>query len=82
MSFFEHLKKEAAVEWRVYIAHRFVIGLGDGTLPEVTFHRCLVQDYLFLIEFARAYAIVVYNSPQPSDMRDAALGLAAILDAR
>jgi thiaminase/transcriptional activator TenA len=39
-----------------------------------------VQDYLFLIEFARAYALAVYKAPQLSDMREAASGLSAILD--
>jgi thiaminase/transcriptional activator TenA len=49
-------------------------------LPEAAFRHYLVQDYLFLIEFARAYALAVYKSPQLSDMREAASGLSAILD--
>jgi thiaminase/transcriptional activator TenA len=53
--------------------------LADGTLPEAAFRHYLVQDYLFLIEFARAYALAVYKSPQLSDMRQAASGLSAIL---
>ena len=54
--------------------------MADGSLPEASFRHYLVQDYLFLIEFARAYALAVYKSPQLSDMRDAASGLSAILD--
>ena len=42
--------------------------------------RSLIQDYLFLIEFARAYALAVYKSPKLADMREAAAGLSAILD--
>ena len=80
MSFFERLKAEASVEWRAYTDHPFTNGLGDGTLPEAAFRRYLVQDYLFLIEFARAYALGVYKAPQLSDMREAASGLSAILD--
>ncbi len=38
----------------------------------------IVQDYLFLIEFARAYALAVYKSVHLADMREAASGLAAI----
>jgi len=34
--------------------HPFTAGLADGTLPEAAFRHYLVQDYLFLIEFARA----------------------------
>ena len=80
MSFFEQLKTEASAEWRAYTEHPFTAGLADGTLPEAAFRHYLVQDYLFLIEFARAYALAVYKSPQLSDMRDAGSGLSAILD--
>jgi thiaminase (transcriptional activator TenA) len=80
MSFFTRLKTEASAEWRAYTEHPFTAGLADGTLPETAFRHYLVQDYLFLIEFARAYALAVYKSPQLSDMREATSGLSAILD--
>jgi len=80
MSFFERLKSEASAEWRAYTEHPFTAGLADGTLPEAAFRHYLVQDYLFLIEFARAYALAVYKSPELADMREAAAGLSAILD--
>jgi thiaminase/transcriptional activator TenA len=80
MSFFEQLKTAAAAEWRAYTEHPFTEGLADGSLPEAAFRHYLVQDYLFLIEFARAYALAVYKSPRLADMREAAGGLSAILD--
>jgi thiaminase/transcriptional activator TenA len=80
VSFFERLKQEAAAEWRAYTEHPFTDGLADGSLPETAFRHYLVQDYLFLIEFARAYALAVYKSPVLADMREAAAGLSAILD--
>ena len=80
MSFFERLKTEASAEWRAYTEHPFTIGMADGTLTEAAFRHYLVQDYLFLIEFARAYAVAVYKSPRLADMREAASGLSAILD--
>src|ERR1700686_3839818 len=80
MSFFERLKTAASAEWRAYTEHPFTNGLADGSLAEAAFRHYLVQDYLFLIEFARAYALSVYKSPGLADMRDAAAGLAAILD--
>jgi thiaminase/transcriptional activator TenA len=80
MSFFEHLKIQASAEWRAYTEHPFTTGLADGTLPETAFRYYLVQDYLFLIEFARAYALAVYKSLQLADMREAASALSAILD--
>jgi thiaminase/transcriptional activator TenA len=80
MSFFERLKTSSVAEWRAYTEHPFTLGMADGTLPEAAFRRYLVQDYLFLIEFARAYALAAYKSPQLSDMREAAAGLSAIID--
>jgi thiaminase/transcriptional activator TenA len=80
VSFFERLKQEASAEWRAYTEHPFTDGLADGSLTEAAFRRYLVQDYLFLIDFARAYALAVYKSPELGDMREAAAGLSAILD--
>jgi thiaminase/transcriptional activator TenA len=80
MSFFERLKSAASAEWRAYTEHPFTNGLADGSLPETSFRHYLVQDYLFLIEFARAYALSIYKSPTLADMREAASGLSAILD--
>jgi thiaminase (transcriptional activator TenA) len=75
MSFFARLKTAASAEWRAYTEHPFTNALADGSLPEAAFRHYLVQDYLFLIEFARAYALSVYKSPTLSDMREAAAGL-------
>jgi thiaminase (transcriptional activator TenA) len=80
MDFFERLKAASEVEWRSYIEHPFTNAMADGSLPEPAFQHYLVQDYLFLIEFARAYALSVYKSPSLADMRDGAAGLSAILD--
>ena len=80
MSFFDSLKTEAAAEWLAYTDHPFPAGMADGTLPETAFRHYLVQDYLFLIEFSRAYAVAVYKSPTLDDMRESASGLSAILD--
>jgi thiaminase len=60
MNFFERLKTAASTEWRAYTEHPFTNGLADGSLAEAAFRHYLVQDYLFLIEFARAYALSVY----------------------
>lgn len=77
---FERLKRDAAPAWSAYIDHEFVRGLGDGSLPKAAFQHYLVQDYLFLIEFARAYAIGVYKAPDLAEMRKAADGIGAILN--
>jgi thiaminase/transcriptional activator TenA len=80
MSFLARLKAQAAAEWQAYTGHPFTDAMADGSLPEAAFRHYLVQDYLFLIEFARAYALAVYKSPNLADMREGAGGLSAILD--
>ena len=80
MDIFERLKAAAAADWQSYVDHDFVRQLSAGTLPEAAFRTYLVQDYLFLIQFARAYALATYKSRRLADMRAAQSGLAAILD--
>ena len=80
MTFFARLKAAAPAEWTAYTRHPFTDAMGDGTLAAPAFRHYLVQDYLFLIEFARAYALALYKSPTLADMREASAGIAAILD--
>lgn len=77
---FERLKSDASEAWRAYTEHAFVEALGNGSLPEGAFRTYLVQDYLFLIQFARAYALAVTKSATLGDMRRASAGLSAVLD--
>nr|WP_155191492.1 thiaminase II [Roseibium denhamense] len=74
------MKAEAAPQWSAYVDHEFVRQLGSGELPLNAFKHYLVQDYLFLIQFARAYALAVYKSPSVDDMRQSLEGVKAILD--
>ncbi|MEO9336781.1 TenA family protein [Mesorhizobium sp. SB112] len=80
MDIFDRLKTAAAPDWQSYVNHDFVRQLGKGTLPEKAFRTYLVQDYLFLIQFARAWALAAYKSRTLSDIRAAQAGLASILD--
>jgi thiaminase (transcriptional activator TenA) len=80
MSFFERLTAAAAPQWRAYTEHAFVNGMADGSLPVAAFRRYLVQDYLFLIELARSYAVSVYKARTLADMREAQAAISAILD--
>ncbi|MEM9027614.1 MAG: thiaminase II [Pseudomonadota bacterium] len=80
MSFFQTLKTGAPQEWQAYTEHPFTNAMADGSLPEAAFRYYLVQDYLFLIEFARAYALAAYKAPSLADLRKAAAGVSAIID--
>lgn len=66
--------------WRAYTRHPFVLSLAKGDLPEACFRRYLVQDYLFLIHFARAWGLAIYKSERLAEMRRAQSIVAATLD--
>jgi thiaminase/transcriptional activator TenA len=67
-------------DWCAYIRHPFVLLLASGELPEACFRRYLVQDYLFLIHFARAWGLAIYKSNGLGEMRRAQRLVAATLD--
>jgi len=66
--------------WTRYTDHEFVRGLADGSLPQAAFRHYLAQDYLFLIHFARAYALAVYKADDLAEMRAAAATVNGLLD--
>ena len=76
---FERLRRAAGPLWTGFIEHPFVRGLSDGTLPASAFRRYLTQDYLFLLQFARAYALAGFKAGRLADLRAASGGFAAIL---
>ena len=77
---FEKLKQACREDWDAYVQHAFVRQLATGELPKECFQHYLKQDYLFLIHFARAYALAVYKAETLEEMQHAKAGLGAILD--
>ncbi|MBV9861327.1 MAG: TenA family protein [Alphaproteobacteria bacterium] len=77
---FERLKGAAGSGWSAYTRHEFVLRLAVGDLPEACFRRYLMQDYLFLLHFARAWGLAVYKSDTLAEMRRAQRLVAATLD--
>ncbi|GIJ43708.1 aminopyrimidine aminohydrolase [Virgisporangium aliadipatigenens] len=45
------------------LAHPFVRGIADGTLPQDRFAGYVAQDAFFLESFARGYALAIAHSP-------------------
>ncbi|WP_046079936.1 thiaminase II [Halomonas sp. HG01] len=77
---FSDLTAACQADWRAYTEHDFVRALGAGTLEADAFRHYLQQDYLFLIHFARAYALAAYKSRDLDELRQAFDGLKTILD--
>ena len=77
---FQRLVTAAGNDWPAYTRHEFVLALARGELPEAAFHRYLVQDYLFLLHFARAWGLAIYKSETLPEMRRAQSLVAATLE--
>jgi thiaminase/transcriptional activator TenA len=77
---FARLRAAAGASWPAYTRHEFVLHLAKGDLPEAAFRRYLVQDYLFLLHFARAWGLAIYKSENLAEMRRAHALVAATLD--
>lgn len=67
-------------DWHAYIEHDFVLALGRGELADASFRHYLKQDYLFLLQFSRAYALAAYKSHSLDELRGAFDGMKTILD--
>lgn len=65
-------RSAAGQTWTDYVDHPFVRQLGDGSLPRQSFLHYLVQDYVFLIHFSRAWALAVVKSESLEEMKTAA----------
>ncbi len=76
---FQRLRDARAADWHAYTWHPFVQGLADGTLPAAAFRRYLVQDYLFLVQFTRAYALAAYKAESLAAFREKAGAISALL---
>lgn len=55
--------------WQDYTQHAFVEELCDGSLPRSSFLHYLVQDYVFLVHFARAWSLGVVKAETLDEMK-------------
>lgn len=57
MEFSDRLFKKVEPVWNSYLEHPFVKGIGQGTLDKEKFIHYMKQDYIYLIEYSRVFAI-------------------------
>lgn len=74
------LHDAAAPVWEACLRHPFVTGIGDGTLDMEKFRYFMLQDYLYLFDYARVFALGVVKARDPELMRVFAANVDAILD--
>ena len=73
-------REHARDNWQAYTGHRFVTGLGNGSLPRSAFLAYLEQDYLFLVQYSRAWAMAVVKADSVAQMRTAAAAVNALIN--
>jgi thiaminase/transcriptional activator TenA len=64
VAFTDELWRAIAPIWTAILAHPFVRGLTDGSLPPETFRFYAVQDALYLRDFARALSLAAARAPE------------------
>jgi thiaminase/transcriptional activator TenA len=68
-------------QWDNYVQHPLVRQLGEGNLAKASFQHYLQQDYMYLIHYARAFALAVFKSENPAQMRASMPSLTALVEA-
>ena len=55
--------------WAEYYTHPFVRGIADGTLDREKFRYYMIQDYLYLIDYAKVFAVGVSKAKDGEAMK-------------
>jgi thiaminase/transcriptional activator TenA len=63
-SFAAEVRTAADELWRAQLAHPFVRGIADGSLDAERFRHFVRQDYLFLVDYARALSTASAKAPR------------------
>lgn len=65
----EKLYKSAEEIWDSYLEHSFVKEIGLGTLELDKFKFYMIQDYLYLIEYSKVFALGILKASNEETMR-------------
>ena len=79
MTVTQRLYEAARPVWQQCHQHPFVKGIGDGTLDKEKFQWFLLQDYLYLFDYARVFAWGVIKARDAGLMRTFSANVDAIL---
>ena len=69
MTITERLLSSVQEIWAGYHTHPFVMGIGDGSLDQEKFRYYMIQDYLYLIDYTRVFAVGVAKAKDLSVMK-------------
>ena len=74
------LRQAADPVWEQCLHHPSITGIGDGTLDVEKFRHFMLQDYLYLFDYARVFALGVVKARDPELMRTFSQNVDAILN--
>ena len=74
------LREAAALVWDACMQHPFVTGIGDGTLPVEKFQYFMLQDYLYLFDYAKVFALGVVKAQDRKLMQTFSQNVHSILN--
>ena len=80
MTVSQRLHEAARPIWAQCLSHPFVTGIGDGTLEVEKFRYFMLQDYLYLFDYARVFALGVVKAREPDLMRTFSANVDTILN--
>jgi thiaminase/transcriptional activator TenA len=66
--FYITIRNQSDPLWQATFRHPFVQGIGDGSLSRERYVYYLKQDYVYLIEFSRVFALATAKAPQLEEM--------------
>ena len=66
---FNLLKEKNINNWLLYTKHDFINLLSNNNLKEEYFLNYLIQDYLFLIQFSKAWSLAILKSDTLDEMK-------------
>ena len=69
MKLTDRLYEEVKDIWKGYLTQTFVKELGEGTLGEDRFRFYMVQDYCYLLQYAKVFALGIVKAEEEPLMR-------------
>ncbi|WP_125152091.1 thiaminase II [Clostridium rectalis] len=69
MKFSQKLYKSVEKIWNSYYTHPFVKGIGEGNLDVEKFKFYMIQDYLYLLDYAKVYALGIVKADDEETMQ-------------
>ena len=76
----DYLLEQNRNVWKHYVCHDFISQVESGKLCEPSFQYYLIQDYHFLIHFARSYALAASKAKSLVDLKHASQSINTILN--